>query len=71
MIHAPVHPCSGKKFQILTFNSGIVQKSEFSDTAYNFAYVSDVQIVICKTVSAKMFDTSRKFFKTNCLEYTK
>ena len=54
-----VLPCAGKT--LLMLSSEIVGKSDFSDTAYNSAYVSDEQILIAKSTlqhfSAKCFDT--------------
>ena len=39
----------------LTLTSEIVVESDFSDTAYNSAYVSDVQSLIAKSTLQKCF----------------
>ena len=48
-----------RRQNILTLSSKIVLDSDFSDTAYNSAYVSDVQSlvakVLCNNFSAKIF----------------
>ena len=49
-------PCSGKTPQ---FGNGLFQESDFSDTVYNSAYVSDVQSLIAKRTLQQFFG---KFF---------
>ena len=45
----------------LTLSSDIVQESDFSDTAYNSAYVSDLQSLIAK--SNEYFSTKISWHK--------
>ena len=47
--------CTGKTLLILSLE--IVEGSDFSDTAYNSGYVSDVQSLIAKIILLQFFDT--------------
>ena len=54
VLYCTVLTCADKKNH-LTLSKEIVQESNFSDTAYNSAYVSDVQSLIAKSTLQQLF----------------
>ena len=66
-IEISLHNTAVRRQNALTLISEIVEESDFSETACNFAYVSDVKSLIAKSTLQQFFGYNFLTQDRNCL----